>query len=72
MDTSDDALFGGGGGIDIPSRKAENVSRTARPVDELSEQAKKNKRLAASILTKSFAEPTLSKPGLLGLSENFF
>ena len=70
-DTSDDFIsniFGGGGGDDdIPAVKAENVKRTAQPTEQLSEGAARNRRLAASSLTKNFAPPELSSSGLLGL-----
>ncbi len=47
---------------------AENVTKTAQPVpQQLSEQARKNRRLAASFLTKGFQQPKLGQPGLLGL-----
>lgn len=61
-------LFGGGGGVKMPSQRAGNPKRTATPMGQLSEQAKKNKRLRASLLTRNFAEPRLGKAGLLGLS----
>ena len=71
METSDDAiasLFGGGGSdVDIPAVKAENVKRTAQPTEQLSEGAARNRRLAASSLTRGFAPPELSSSGLLGL-----
>jgi hypothetical protein len=71
MDTSDDVLGLGGGGSDIdlpPPVKAGNLKKTAKPVDQVSEQSKRNRRLAASALTRGFAPPTLGQPGLLGLS----
>lgn len=57
--------FGGRGGgakrIGAPEAKT-----TAEPTVQLSEQAKRNRRLAASALTKDWAEPTLGTPALLG------
>jgi len=40
--------------------------RTATPVLGLSEQAKRNRRLQASQLTREFAPPTLAQPALTG------
>lgn len=53
----------GGGGGRIPKAEAK---KTAEPTVQLSEQAKRNRRLAASSLTRDWAEPTLGTPGLLG------
>ena len=58
----------GGGGADIPSRTAEPAKRTAAPLDQPSEQARKNRLRAASALTQSFEPPKLGKPGLLGFT----
>ena len=70
MTESDDAL-GLGGGPDIPDMPAVRAGppkKTAEPLKQLSEQAKKNRQLAASFLTRGFTEPSLSEPGLrLGL-----
>lgn len=60
--TATQAGRGGGGGGIAP----QEAKTTAEPTVQLSEQAKRNRRLAASTLTKGFAEPTLSTPGLLG------
>lgn len=58
-------LFGGESDFE-PMPKAQ-AKRTAEALPQVSEQAKKNKRLAASLLTKGWGEPKLSKAGLLGL-----
>ena len=55
-----------GGGVDIPKQKPEELTKTALRVDSTSEAAKKNRRRAASFLTKRLDEPKLSQPGLLG------
>ena len=60
-------LVGGGSSVDIPKQEAENVKRTAAPVEQLSEQARKNRRLSASLLTRGFTPPTLGQAGLLGV-----
>lgn len=39
---------------------------TVEPTLQLSEAARRNRRLAASSLTRKWAEPTLGIPGLLG------
>lgn len=62
-------LFGGGGGVDIPSRQAENVSRTAERVDTGSEASRRRReRRRASLLTRDFAPAQLGVPGLTGVS----
>lgn len=58
---------GARGGFQIPSKQAEQAKKTAEPVAQLSEQAKKNKRLRASMLTRGWGKPKLGEPGLLGL-----
>ena len=55
---------GGGGGGGQPT--VTQATKTAAPETQLSEQAKRNRRLAASSLTRDFSEPTLSQPALLG------
>ena len=65
METSDDFLSGGGGGVDIPSKAAENVKRTAVPAEQLSEQAKKNRRRRSG--ATDLGELKLATPGLLGV-----
>lgn len=69
MDTSDDFLTGGGGGgVSIPTKKAQNVSRTAEPVEQVSEAGRRRrKRRQASSLTSGFGEPQLGIPGLTGV-----
>ena len=82
MDTSDDPVSlaiiggvaygatqvgkGGGGGGGQQALPTAQATKTAEPVEQLSEQAKRNRRLAASSLTKQFAEPTLGIPALTG------
>ena len=78
MDTSDDPInigqdvfksIGGlfeGDGDALPSRTAEQPTKTAEPVDQLSEQARKNRRRSAGLFSQGFAPPQLSTPGLLG------
>lgn len=55
---------GGFGGM--PSSEAEQATATAAPVTQLSEQAKKTKRLKASMLTRDWGGPKLGMAGLLG------
>jgi len=50
----------------MPSVEAGQAKRTAEPVTQLSEQAKKTKRLRASMLTRDWGKPTLGYAGLLG------
>ena len=63
-------LFGGGSGPKIPAVKAEPIKKTAAPVEQLSETAKKNKQRAAAFQPRGFAPPTLGQAGLLGISGN--
>lgn len=74
MDTSDDPIFSVLFGD--PDKRArflqappadQQAKRTAEPVEQLSEQAKRNKRLAASLLTKDWGKPKLGTAGLLGM-----
>ena len=66
METTDDSLFGGGGGgVDIPSKAAENVKRTALPAEQLSDQARKNRRRRSG--ATDLGELKLATPGLLGV-----
>ena len=67
MDTSDDPLGLGGKDVDIPAVQAKQAVRTAEPVKQISEAARKNRRRAAAFLPRGFAPPTLSQAGLLGL-----
>lgn len=82
MDTSDDpvtvAMVGGAVfGVVQASKtsrpsgsgatpKAGQEIKTAEPVETLSEQAKKNRRQAASVLASRFGKPILGIPGLMG------
>lgn len=70
MDTSDDFLTGGGG-VDIPKREAENVRRTAQPVDQVSDTAlanRRRRRRQASFFARGFDGLQLGTPGLTGVS----
>lgn len=64
-------LFGGGGGVSIPAKKAENVKRTAEPIEQVSEvgRARRRRRRQASSLTAGFGEPQLGIPGLTGIQD---
>ena len=64
-DTSDDFL-GLGGGPSIPSVRAETTKRTAAPVEQVSDEARRNRRRRASLLTKDFGVPKLGIPELIG------
>ncbi len=57
----------GGKDVDMPTATAEQATRTAEPVKQLSSAAKRNKRLAASMLTKDWGTPNISDAGLIGL-----
>ena len=59
--------FGGGGGGGSTRTVIPEAKKTAEPTVQLSEQAKRNRRLAASSLTRQWAEPKLGTPGLLGM-----
>ncbi len=61
-------LGGGKDGFEMPVVEAENVKKTAEPVEQLSEAAKKNRLRAASVMTKEWAPPKLGYGGLLGMS----
>ncbi len=65
METSDDLLGAGGG--DLPARTAESPKQTAKPLEQVSEQARRNRRRRANA-ARGFAPPQLAQPGLLGLS----
>lgn len=72
MTESDDSLLGGGGGVDIPDPvTAGNVQRTAEPIEQLTDLARKNRnrRRAAAGAGARRREPKLSIPGLLGIPE---
>lgn len=61
-------LFGGGdGGVDIPTKTAENVRRTAKPVDRGTEESRRRRRRQAAG-TRPLGPPQLGIPGLLGVS----
>lgn len=69
METTDDvgALFGGGGD-DIPDPvQAGNLKRTAEPVKQVSDVARRRQRRRAASVPRGFAEPTLGVTGLLGI-----
>ena len=60
-------LFGGGTDEpEMPSIQAEQAKRTAEPIEQLSEEAKKSRRMAASMITKGWETPKLGAAGLLG------
>lgn len=64
-------LFGGGGGkVSIPTKKAENVRRTAEPLEQVSEvgRARRRRRRQASTLTADLGKPQLGIPGLTGVN----
>ena len=67
MTESDDFLTGGGGGVDIPTKQAQSVSRTAEPIEQISEAGRKRRRRQAGALTAGFAPPQLGTSGLTGL-----
>jgi len=54
------------GSIDMPIQPVEQAKQTAVPMAQTSEQARKARLKSASMLTKNWTAPTLSKPGLLG------
>lgn len=60
-------LFGGKDDFEMPKIQAEQAKRTAEPLEQLSEAAKKSRRLAASFLTQDFKKPKLGKSGILGV-----
>jgi hypothetical protein len=59
-------LFGGGdsGNVDIPTKKAENISRTAQPAEQISETGRKRRRRRAFGMTRDLGTPQLGLPGL--------
>ncbi len=63
-------LGGGGGKVDIPvAKKAENVSRTAEPLEQVSEAGRRRRRRRqAGALSSGFASPQLGVPGLTGVT----
>ena len=64
MNESDDFLTGGGG-VDIPTKAAENIKRTAEPAEQISDTARRNRRRRAA--GTEFSQLELSTPGLLGI-----
>lgn len=60
-----DSIFGGGDD-DMPVVEAQNPSRTAEKAAQSFAGADRNRRMAASMITRGWDEPTLSKKGLLG------
>ena len=82
MDTSDDpvtmTVLGTAGAFaaakaistgkkfEAPSMQAEQAKKTAEPVEQLSETARKNRQRKASMITKDWDTPKLGYAGLLG------
>ena len=62
-----DPIFGGGDSPKMPVVESGNPKRTAETAKQLTEQAKKNKALAMSLITRDWSPPKLSQKGLLGL-----
>jgi hypothetical protein len=62
------SMMGGSGSVSLPSVKAESGKTvTAKPLEQLSEKEKTNRRLAASTLTQNWGGLKLGTKGLLGL-----
>ena len=73
MAKSDDAvasIFGGGKDdpVELPSQKAENVSRTAPALEQGTEASRKRRRAQAGVFNAG-NPAQLSQPGLLGLGQ---
>jgi len=51
---------------EMPSLEAGVPKKTAEPLSQLSEAAKKNRRLAASFLTKEWSKPKLGAAQMTG------
>lgn len=67
MDTTDD-VFGGGGDMDMPIVQAQNPSKVAGKGDGATSELNRQRRMAASMLTKNWLdEPMLGQKGLMGL-----
>ena len=69
METTDDAIFGGGGGREMPTAMAQQPIQTAQPAitGGLSDVEKRNRRMAgASLLTKNWGQGA-AKAGLMGI-----
>ena len=64
-------LLGGGssGGVDIPTRQAATVTKTAERVDTGGSEAarRRRQRRQASVLTRDFAPAQLGVSGLTGV-----
>lgn len=63
-------VFGGGGsggGVKMPSVQAQNPGKRAEPLVNVLDGTERQKKMAASMITKDWAQPTLSQKGLLGL-----
>ena len=60
-------LFGGGKDIKMPTVTAEQAKKTAEPVETLTEDQKRNRKIAASFYGQDFDNLTLGKQALLGL-----
>jgi len=67
--TKSDDFLSGGGGVDLPSKQAENVKRTAEALPQDTEASRTSKRLSASLLTKGFTKPALGLPGLRAINK---
>jgi len=61
-------MGGSGGDIEIPKVTAESGKKvTAKPLEQITEKEKTNRRLAASSLTQDWGGLKLGQKGLLGL-----
>ena len=60
------SLFGGGDIPDLPKVEAQNPSRTAEKVVTTGGGDNRKRKLASSLMTQNWDEPTLAKKGLLG------
>ncbi len=66
METDDEGLFGSGSDP-LPSRQAENLKRTAKPVETLSQAGEKARKRRAARGGIDEDELKLSRGGLLGI-----
>ncbi len=65
--------FGKKEGFEAPAVEAPGTKKTAKKAPAVgSETAQRTRAQKASVLTKKFGEPTLSKQALLGESRNVF
>ncbi len=62
------SLIGGDSGAKLPSQTATTAKKTAAPVEQLSDTARRNRRRASAFRPRGFAPPKLGQPGLLGVS----